>query len=137
MKKQLSTAQFVECAYCWFHGETFTEIADRFSVTSQALTNLKKRRKAQWDAMIAELTTGHLEKLASDNAPSKQLSEAEKRANGILFREISTIPSEMVAIQRLKDRLRCSEDDAKRYLAGFQQHLQITLFDKDPMSRYG
>ena len=69
MKKQLSTAQFVECVYRWFHGETFVEIADRFSVTPQALGNLKRRRKDQWDAITAELTTGHLEKLASDDAP--------------------------------------------------------------------
>ena len=129
MKKQLSMAQFVECAYCWFHGENFTEIANRFSVTSQALTNLKKRRKDEWDAIIAELTTGHLEKLASDDAPSQQLNEAEKRANGILFREISTIPSEMVAIQRLMDKLGCSDEEAKKYVAGFQERLQIMLFN--------
>ena len=129
MKKQLSTAQFVECVYRWFHGETFVEIADRFSVTPQALGNLKRRRKDQWDAITAELTTGHLEKLASDNTLSQQLSEAEKRAYGILFREISTIPSEIMAIQRLKSRLGCSNEEAKKYLTRFEQHLQITLFD--------
>ena len=137
MKKQLSTAQFVECAYRSFHGETFTEIADRFSVTPQALTNLKKRRKDEWDAIIAELTTGHLEQLASDDAPSKSLSEAEKRANTLLFQELANASSQATVIQRLRDTFRCSAEEAEGYIDRFQQHFHVTLFERNTMSGYG
>ena len=129
MKKQLSTAQFVECVYRWFHGETLTEIADRFSVTPQALGNLKKRRKDEWDAIIAELTTGHLGKLASDNDPSQHLSEVEKRANTLLFRELANQTSQATMIQRLRNTFRCSVEEAEGYIDRFQQRVQVTLFD--------
>ena len=59
----------------------FTEIADRFSVSSQAITNLKKRRKDEWDALIAGLTTADLKELAETVWLQSRLSDKETRAN--------------------------------------------------------
>ena len=102
----------------------FTEIADRFSVSSQAITNLKKRRKDEWDALIAGLTTADLKELAETLRLQSRLSDKENARQQLPY-----LRSQATAIQRLRNTFRCSAEEAERGINRFQ-HLQITSFSR-------
>ena len=78
MNKKISHAQFVEYVYRSFHGQSNIEIAHHFDVKPHALSNLKKRRKDEWDAITAQLTTAHIEKLQTRERTPPRLSDAER-----------------------------------------------------------
>ena len=128
MKKKISHAQLVECVYRSFHGQSNKEIARHFDVTPHALSNIKKRRKHEWDSITAQLVREHIQKLLKSQTVPASVSEAQKRANALLLREIPNLTSQAGAIQRIIDAMGCSYEDAEKYIARFQEQLQVTLF---------
>ena len=128
MNKKISHAQFVEYVYRSFHGQSNIEIAHHFDVKPHALSNLKKRRKDEWDAITAQLTTAHIEKLQTHEMTPSRLSDAQRRANAILLAALGNVTVKDGFIQRLISRIPCAPEDAEKYFDAFQEHYQMTLF---------
>ena len=124
MRKKITEAQFTASVYRHYHGDTLSVIAKDIGVYPSALSELRKRRRTDWERIenrIIDMELGRFQTAKTDMQMRKRLTELLK----LVISEPE--PDDMLSAVCIK--MQCTPSEAQTYIQLFEAlfPLKITV----------